>query len=154
MKNHEKAREFCEREIYIEEGAEENFFGMISNEVRRAPGNYTLIELMKDFGTKFAYGQPKDAIGVLEAIYEVLNHEKEFINREGLNLKDDNRPPDEGNKLSNDELFDEAFNSMLQKVEQRGNGDLLKVLKELYLETEQESSEVSPIGESTGIGDF
>ncbi|MFU7503516.1 MAG: hypothetical protein ACE1S7_09130, partial [Candidatus Tisiphia sp.] len=105
MKNHEKAREFCEREIYIEEGAEENFFGMISNEVRRAPGNYTLIELMKDFGTKFAYGQPKDAIGVLEAIYEVLNHEKEFINREGLNLKDDNRPPDEDNKLSNDELF-------------------------------------------------
>ncbi|MDR0774162.1 MAG: hypothetical protein LBE72_02445 [Rickettsia sp.] len=82
------------------------------------------------------------------------NHEKEFINREGLNLKDDNRPPDEDNKLSNDELFDEAFNSMLQKVEQRDNGDLLKVLKELYLETEQESSEVSPIGESTGIGDI
>lgn len=153
-KNHKKAREFCEREVYIEEGAEENFFGMISSEVHRAlPDHCTLSELMSGFGTEFAYGQPKDAIGILEAIYEVLNHEKAFININKLNLKDINKPPIEDNTLNNDELFDIAFVSMLKKAEQRENEDLLKVLKELYLEPEQETSGVSPIGE-TGSGDM
>lgn len=143
MKNHEKAKEFCEKEIYIDEGAREDLFDMIYTKITRAPGKYTLKGLMEDLGTTFAHSEPKEAIGVLEAIYDVLSepktqeliHDVVLLNSE---WKDTNK----------EVLFDEAFNNMYTTAKQYHNEDLLKKL-ETYLEP-LHTHEVPVTGEGCG----
>lgn len=139
MKNHEKARE-----LYEEVDPTKDFLDIVTHEIHEAVNNYTLKELMESLGVKFVHNEPKEAISLLEAIYEGLEKEKDFIEQNKLNLKDPDKGITEDNMLSRDDLFDEAFDNMHKVAEYYNNEDLLKTLEDYY--PLEQPHEVDPMG--------
>ncbi len=138
IKNHDKAKK-----LYEETDPQKEFLIMVVDKIHNAPGKYTLKGLMEDLGARFAHDEPAEAISLLEAIYEALNIEEEFIEQKQLNLEDKNKSLDEDNKLSRDALFSEAFYSMYEIAERHRDQDLLNALEEYY---PAEQEQVSVIG--------
>lgn len=129
MKNHKKAKEFCEKEIYIGEGTKERLIDTVKNKIYNAnSSNTSLKKLMENFGKDFGDKESKEAIGILETIYESLGLKniQEYI-------CDTKTLHSEWKSTNRDDLFDEAFNSMYDTAKKKNNKDLLK-----YLETYKE----------------
>lgn len=125
MKNHKKAREFCEKEVYMEEGAKERLFDKVKKQIYTAnSSNTSLKELMENFGKDLGDKEPKEAIGMLETIYEYLG----LKNTQEL-LEDLQNFRSEWNSTNKDDLFDEVFNSMYRTAQQKHNEYLLKHLE-------------------------
>ncbi|WP_425360536.1 MULTISPECIES: hypothetical protein [unclassified Candidatus Tisiphia] len=137
IKNHIQAKE-----LYEEIDPYKEYLIMVTDKIHKAPGNYTLKGLMEDLGARFAHNEPAEAISILEAIYEALSIEKDFIEQNQLNLKDKNKSLDEDNKLSIDALFSEAFYSMHEIAERHHDQKLLQKLEECY-----PTEEIPAIGE-------
>lgn len=127
MKNHEKAKEF-----YEQHDPDKEVLESLTAEIRQS---YDLEGTMSDIGSNFAYVELDDAICVLEATYEVLQQEQEFIKKKKLNLKDKNKPAEQDNIWSNDELFDIAFWKMYCTAKEYRE-DIPKALQEYYLKNE------------------
>lgn len=147
LMNHTKALQFCETKIYIEVGAKEGLIDMITNKILQAPGKYILKDLMEDLGVTFAHSDPKEAIGVWEAIHDVLNLENinSFIREKKL--------LDNDTTINN--LFCEAFDNMYETAINYRNEDLLNHLKTYYLEPEplQEQDIIADVAVSGEIID-
>jgi|GEM_PF-6017993 len=139
MRNHEKAKA-----LYEEVDPTKDFLDMVTHEIHEAVNNYTLKELMESFGVKFAHNDPKEAISLLEAVYEALEKEKDFIEQNKLNIKDPDKGITEDNILSNDDLFDEAFDTIRKVAEYYNNENLLRTLEDCY--PLEQPHEVDPLG--------
>lgn len=125
MKNHKKAREFCDRGVYMEEGAKERLLDKVKNEIYTAnSSNTSLKKLMENLGKDFGDKEPKEAIGILETIYESLESRSiQELLEDFKNLRS------EWNSTNKDDLFDEVFNSMYSTAKQKHNEDLLRHLE-------------------------
>ena len=95
-----------------------DFVDMIVDKIHNAPENYTLDGLMKSLAAQFVRYEPEEAIAALQAIYEALKQEQEFIKQENLSTS------------NIDDLFQEAFSSMYTIAEHsyqlKPVGDLLE----------------------------
>ncbi|MFU7502808.1 MAG: hypothetical protein ACE1S7_05245 [Candidatus Tisiphia sp.] len=124
------------KELYEQTDPNKEYWFMVVDKIHKSPNHYPLKGLMAELGQSFAHSVPEKAISILEAIYEALDTEKVFIERNQLNSKEKNESLDEEDKLSIDALFSEAFYNMYEMAEHRDNEDLLQALEEHYLPVE------------------
>ncbi|MCC8483828.1 MAG: hypothetical protein LN561_04710 [Rickettsia endosymbiont of Labidopullus appendiculatus] len=120
------------KELYEQTDTNKEYWFMVVDKIHKAPNHYPLKGLMEELGISFAHSVPEKAVSILEAIYEALNTEKDFIEQNQLNSKEKNESLDMDNKLSIDALFSEAFYNMYEMAEHRNNEDLLQALEEYY----------------------
>ncbi|WP_375319102.1 hypothetical protein [Candidatus Tisiphia endosymbiont of Oplodontha viridula] len=125
--NHDMAKE-----LYEQTDPNKEYWFMVVDKIHKAPNHYSLKGLMTEIGKSFAHSVPEKAVSILEAIYEALDTEKDFIEQNQLNSKEKNKSLDEEDKLSIDALFSEAFYNMYEMAERRNNEDLLQGLEEHY----------------------
>ncbi|WP_375319125.1 hypothetical protein [Candidatus Tisiphia endosymbiont of Oplodontha viridula] len=78
MINHEKAKKLYEEHDPYKEALE-----MLTSQIHAAaaPGGSSLKSIISGIGSNFAYEEVEDAICALEAIYEVLQKEQNFIEK-------------------------------------------------------------------------
>lgn len=115
--DHEKAVK-----ISKEVDPDKDFYEMIVDKIHDAPGKYTLKGLVESLGTKSIYYTPKEAIAMLEAIYEALREQQQFILTNRLDL--DNV----------DDLFNETFNKIYEIAENHHKVELLAALNDCCME--------------------
>lgn len=120
------------KELYEQTDPDKEYWCMVVDKIHKAPNHYSLKGLVAELGTSFAHSVPEKAVSILEAIYEALNTEKDFIEQNQLNSKEKNKSLDMDDKLSIDALFSEAFYNMYEMAERRNNEDLLQGLEEYY----------------------
>lgn len=125
--NHDRAKK-----LYEKTDPNKEYWFMVVDKIHKAPNHYPLKGLMAELGTSFAHSVPKKAISLLEAIYEALGTEKDFIEKNQLNSKEKNESLDMDDPLSTDALFSEAFYNMYEMAEHRNNEELLQALEEHY----------------------
>ncbi len=113
--DHEKAKN-----LYKTTDPDEDFLSLIVDKIHKAPGCYTLKGLMIEMGHTFVHCEVQEAINILEAIYEALDKEKDFIIENKLDFDD------------KDVLFNEALASMRQGAEENERTELLNELSRLY----------------------
>jgi hypothetical protein len=111
--DHKKAKE-----VSITVDPKGDFLDMIIDKIHDAPGRYTLEGLMESLGAKFVHYTPKESIAALEAIYEALCTEQQFITENKLDF--DNA----------DILFNNAFNSLYSTAENSHKLELIAALND------------------------
>jgi hypothetical protein len=148
MKNHEKAKEFYEKNDPDKEALE-----TLTRRIHDAPSSCSLNSLMSGIGFSFADEVVSEAICALEAAYEALQKEKEFIEKHKLNLKNESKPASENNIWTNDELFDIAFNKMYRVAQKHNNEDIIKALQEYYPELYEQVQTLGIESSSGVVGD-
>lgn len=125
--NHDMAKE-----LYEQTDPNKEYWFMVVDKIHKAPNHYSLKGLVAELGASFAHSVPEKAISILEAIYEALDTEKDFIEQNQLNSKEKNKSLDMDDKLSIDALFSEAFYNMYEMAEREDNTNLLQALEEHY----------------------
>lgn len=115
--NHKKAKE-----ISIAVDPNGDFLDTVIDKIHDAPGRYTLKGLMESLGFKFVYYSPQESIAALEAIYDALCKEQQFIKDKNLDFFDA------------DVSFNEAFNTLYSAAEASHKTELLAALNDCCTE--------------------
>ncbi len=117
--DHKKAKEIS---VIVDPNGD--FLDTVIDKIHDAPGRYTLKGLIESLGSKFAYYDPKESITALEAIYDALYKEQEFIKKNKLDFSDA------------DILFNEAFNALYSTAEACHKVELIAALNDFCTEGE------------------